>query len=117
MSAHEELSTAASKPNAAERISEFSSEISPELIEKRIKENLAPLHAQISAQTELLDKLIQVNSARVYTMASTRERRFSSESPLTDKVRHERTLPLAPLIAAGYSPDPMLCQAHFSCNF
>ena len=85
--------------------SETSTGFFPDLIEKRIEENLEPLDAQIFALTQMTDKLVQGNSAREYPTASTRELRFPSDYPLTDGPGISRTLPLAPLRTAEYSPN------------
>ena len=73
MSAQEEQSTAASESNAAKRISRTSTEVSPELFKERIKANLEPLHAHITALTQMMNKLIRDNSAKAYSTANTRE--------------------------------------------
>ena len=103
MTAQEEQATAASKPNAAGRISETGTIFSPDLIEEKFKANLEPLHPQISGLKQMMDKLIQDNSAVAYPTASTRECPFTSESPLKDKPETSRTLQSAPLAAARYS--------------
>ena len=92
MSAHEEQSTVASEPNEAEQNDGTSSGCSADLIEERIKANLEPLHAQISSLVQMMDRLIQGNSARGYLTASTREARFPSESPVTEGPGISRTL-------------------------
>ena len=52
---------------------------SPELVDEKIRASLEPLHAQAPALTEMMDRLIQSNSARV-TTTSTRETRWQYES-------------------------------------
>ena len=47
--------------------------LSPDLVDERFKASLEPLHAQITALTELMDRLIQSNSAKEVTTISTRE--------------------------------------------
>ena len=103
MSALEEQSTAASEPNAAERITETSIEFFPDVIEEKSKADLEPPHAQISALIRMMDNLIHDNSARPYPTGSTRDYRFSSKSPLTDNPGSSRTPPLAPLVTTIYS--------------
>ena len=109
MSSHEDQSTAASELNAAERISEITLEFSPDLIDEKINPptrlNLEHLHAQVTALTQMMDNVIQDNSARAYPTASTRDRQFPSKSPLTDNPGTSRALPFAPLTTTGYSPD------------
>ena len=51
---------------------------SPDVVEDRIKASLESLHAQISALAEMMDRLIQSNSAREFATASTRELRHQS---------------------------------------
>ena len=75
------------------------------MIEKRIKENFESLYAQIFALTEMMDRLIPGNSAREFTTASTRELRLQSESFFAEPAGASRFQPIAPLTAAGYSPD------------
>ena len=53
--------------DASEQNDQTDTRFSPDMIEERIKANLEPLHAQVSASTELMDKLIQGNSARELT--------------------------------------------------
>ena len=43
------------------------------MVKERIRVNLEPLRAQISALTEMIDRLTQGNSTREFTTASTRE--------------------------------------------
>ena len=102
VSAREEK-TAIAEINATERSDEFRTGFSPGMIEK-IKANLEALHAQIFALAQMMDCLIQGNSIREFTTASTIETRFPSESPLTDGPRNSRTPPMAPITAAGYLP-------------
>ena len=64
-----------------------------------------------------MNKLIQDNWARTYGTASTGGRRFPSEFPLTDNPRASRTLSLAPLVTAGYSPDTKFIQGVFPSSF
>ena len=55
---HEEPSSAACETNAAELIKEADAEFSSDLIDERNKANLEPLHAQTSALTQMMDKLV-----------------------------------------------------------
>ena len=68
MFVHEEPSSAACEPNAAELIKEADAQFSSDLIDEKIKGNLEPLHAQNSALTQMMDKLIQDNLAGAYPM-------------------------------------------------
>ena len=56
----------------------------PELVDERIKASLEPLHAKISALTEVMDRLIQSNSANETTTASSRRTRHQYESPYSE---------------------------------
>ena len=58
--------------------------VSPELVDERIKASLEPLHAQISALTEMMDRLIQSNSTKESTTASTRGFGYQYESPYSE---------------------------------
>ena len=51
------------------------------------------------------DRLIQSNSAKETTTASSRGTRHQYESPYSEVPRSFRFLTLAPLTIAGYSPD------------
>ena len=88
---------------------------SPDIIEETIKANLEPLHAQIFALTEYMDRLIQGNSARDFTTAGTRELRQQSESPFAEAPGTCSFAPVAPLTTAGYSPDTLVCGKFFIC--
>ena len=77
----------------------------PELVEERIKASLEPLHEQISALTEMMERLIQGNSTTEFTMASTRGLRLQHESPYSEETGSSRFPTVAPMTTAGYSPD------------
>ena len=57
MSAHEEETTGTNEDNE-----ENSIRLSPDLVDEKIKASLESLHAQISALTEVMDRLLQSNS-------------------------------------------------------
>ena len=102
MSAHEEQTTTASESNEAEQNNETSTGFFPDLIEEKMKAKFEPLHVQISALTQMMEMLIQGNSAREFPKASTREHRFPSELSLTDG---PGTPTIAPMTTSEYSPD------------
>ena len=77
----------------------------PKLIDERIKASLEPLHAQITALTEKMDRLIQNNSAKKTTTASSRGIPHRYESPYSEVSGSSRLPTVAPLTTAGYSPD------------
>ena len=81
IAAHEEEVTGVVELNANEGNEENRVRFSPDLVDERIKASLERLHAQISALTEMMDCLIQSNSARKATTASTRETQYQNESP------------------------------------
>ena len=78
---------------------------SPELVYERIKASLEPIHAQITAPTEMMDRLIQSNSAKETTTVSFRGIRHQYESPYSEVPGSFRFPTVAPLTTAGYSPD------------
>ena len=83
--------------------------VSPsDIIEESIKVNLEPLHAQISALTEMMDRLTQGNSARVFATASTRKPRPRSEKPFDEAPVASKFPLVEPLTTAGYSPETFL---------
>ena len=84
VSAYEEDTTREVEIDASEQIDETNARISPDVAEERIEANFEPLHAQIPASTEMMHKLLQGNSAREFTTASTRELRPQSESPFAE---------------------------------
>ena len=105
MSAHEEEATLATKVDATGRTDETSLDFLADIIPEKFKVNLEPLHAHISTLSQMMDRLIQGNSAREFTTASALENQFPSESPLTDRLGTSRTPPIAPMTATGYSLD------------
>ena len=76
MCAHEEKATVEAEIDANERNNGAGIGFSLDMIEEKVKANLQPLYAQISALTEMMNRLIQGNSARVFTTASTRKLNF-----------------------------------------
>ena len=102
MSAHKEEVTREVEADATEGNKE---RFSPDLVDEKIKASLKPLHAQISALTEMMDRLIQSNSARETATASFRETRHQHESPFSEVLGSSRFPTVAPLTTAGYSLD------------
>ena len=109
MSAHGDENTEA-ETGIIEGSEENSSSFSPELVNERIKASLEPLHAQISALTEMMDRLIQSNSAEESTMASSRGFGHQYESPYSEGPGSSKFPTVAPMATAGYSLDTQ-CQA------
>ena len=72
MFALEERLTRGTEKGTNDENEEDSVRFSPEMVVERIKVNLEPLHAQISALTEMMDFLIQGSSARKFNAVCTR---------------------------------------------
>ena len=70
MSAHGEEATGEVETGIIEGNEDNSIKFSPDLVHEKIKASLEPLHAQISALTEMIDRFIQSNSAKEPTTAS-----------------------------------------------
>ena len=110
----EEDTTVETELYASEKTDKTIARYSPDRIDEKIKTNLEPLYAQISALTEMMDRLFRGNSAREFTTATTREQlRLQSQSPLVDS----RLPSVLPLTSAEYSPDsreyfhsPSICR-------
>ena len=77
----------------------------PELVDERIKDSLEPLHAQISALTEIMDRIIQSNLTTESTTASTRGPGLQYESPYSGGPVSSTFPTVAPLTTAVYSAD------------
>ena len=105
MSVHEDETTREVETGIVQGSEENSTRFSPELVDERIKASLEPLHAQITALTEMMDRLIQSNSVREPTTASSRGTRHQYESPYSEVPGSSRFPTVAPLTTAGYSPD------------
>ena len=80
----EEDTTVETELYASEKTDKTIARYSPDMIDENIKTNVEPLNAQISALTEMMDRLFQGNSAREFTTPTTRELRLQSQSPLVD---------------------------------
>ena len=101
MSAHEEEVTGEEETNARESNGESNF---PALFGERVKASLEPLHAQISALTEMMDRLMQSNSARETNAVSFRETRHQYELPYSGVPRSSSFPTVAPLNTSRYSP-------------
>ena len=77
----------------------------PDLVDGRMKAYLEPLKAQISALTEMMDRLIQSNSARRTTRTSTYEARHLYESLHHEASGTARFPTVALFSAMGHSHD------------
>ena len=81
MSAHGDESAGEAETGIFEGSEENSVRFPPELVDERIKASLEPPHAQISALTEMMDRLIQSNLTTETTTASSRGPGLQYESP------------------------------------
>ena len=75
MSAHVQKATGEVETGIIEGNAENNIRFSPDLVNERIKASLEPLHAQISALTEMMDRLIQSISAKEPFKSSAQETR------------------------------------------
>ena len=72
VSAHGDENTGEAETGIFEGSEDNYMRFSPELVDERIKASLEPVHAQITALTEMMDHLIQNNSAKETITASSR---------------------------------------------
>ena len=105
MSTHGDKNTGEAEVGITEGSEETNIGLSPELVDERIKASLEPLHAQISALAEMMDRLIQSNLTTESTKASTRGLGLQHESPYSERPGSSKFPTVAPLTTAGYSPD------------
>ena len=96
MSAHKKEVTGEVEADATEGNEENSVRFSPDLVDERIKASLEPLHAQISALTEMINRLIHSKSARE-TTTNTWEPRYQYESPFSGAPGASRVPTVPPL--------------------
>ena len=108
MSAHEVETTGEVETGIIEGCDEKSMRFSPESVDESIKASLVPLLAQITALTGMMDRLMQSNSAKEATTASSRGPRHQYESPYSEVPGSSRFPTVAPFTTAGYSPDSTL---------
>ena len=101
LSAHEEEATGEVETVTIGSNEESGIRVSPDLVDERIKASVEPLHAQISALTEMMDRLIQSNSAGESTTASSRKTRHQYESPYSGVPGSSRFPTVAPLTTSG----------------
>ena len=105
MLSHGDENTWEAETGVIESSEENSISFSPELVEERIKASLEPLNAQISALTEMMDLLIQGNSTKESTTASSRGFGHQYESPYSEGPGSSKLPTVAPLTT---SPDARL---------
>ena len=111
MSAHEDEVTGGVEVDVNNGNGEKSVEFSPGLINESIKASFEPLHAQISALTEIMDRLIHSNSVRETNTAKTHEDQYQYEPPAigTSRTyfhwwRHLPPLDTRPIAATFFTP-------------
>ena len=104
-STHGDENTGEAETGVIEGSEENSIRFSPEIVDERIKVSLELLHAQISALTEMMDRLIQGNSTKEPTTASSLGFRHQYESPYSEGPGSSKLPTVALLTTAGYSPD------------
>ena len=83
LSRHEEEATGEANVITGDGNEENNVGFSPDLVDSRIKASYEPLPAQISALTEMMNRLIQSNPTKEPTTAITREARYQYESPFS----------------------------------
>ena len=101
---HGDENTGVAETGITEGSEEGHLRLSPELVDERIKASLEPLHAQISALTQMMDRIIQSNMTTESTTVSCRGPRFQYESPYSEGPGSSKFPTVAPLTIAGYSP-------------
>ena len=104
MSAHEDETTREVETVEIDRSEGNSRRCSQELLDERIRANFEPLHAQITALTEMMHRLIRSNSAKQTTTASSRGIREHYEPPYSEIPGSSRFPTVVPLTTAGRSP-------------
>ena len=105
MSAYGDENTGEAETGIIEGSEENSMRFSPELLNEKINASLEPLYAQITALTEMMDRLIQSNSAMEATTVGSRRIRHQYELPYSEVLGSSRFPRVAPPTTAGYSPD------------
>ena len=105
MLAYEGETTGEVETEIIESNEENSIRFSPELVDEKIKASLEPLDAQITALTEMMDRLIQSNLAKETLTASSRGTRRQYDLPFSEVPGSSRFPTVAPFTNAGYSPD------------
>ena len=104
-SAYGDENTGEAETGIIESSDKNSIRFSPELVDERIKTSLEPLHAQISALTEMMDHSIQNISAKESTTVSSRGFGLQYEPPYSEGPGSSKFPTVAALTTAGYSPD------------
>ena len=108
ISTHGDENTREAETGIIEGSEENSIRFSPKLVGEKIKASLEPLHAQISVLTQMMDRLIQSNSTKESTTASSRGFEHQYESPYSEGPGSSKLPTVAPLTTARYSPDSQI---------
>ena len=112
MTTHGNENTGEAETENVESIKESNTRFSPKLEDERIKASLEPLHAQNSALTELMDRLIQSNLTTESTTASNRGPGLQHRSHYSTGPGSSKFPTVSPLTTAGYSPDTLDFAKH-----
>ena len=105
MSAHGDENAGEAETGIIEGSEENITRFSPELVDEKVKSSLEPLHAQISALTEMMDRLIQGNLTVKSTTPSSPGPGLQYGSPYSEGPGSSKLPTVAPVTTAGYSPD------------
>ena len=105
MSTHGDEKTGEAEQGIIEGSKESNVGLSPELVDERITASFEPLHARISAFTDMMDRLIKSNLTAESTTVSTRGLGLQHESHYSERPGSSKFPTVAPLTTAGYSPD------------
>ena len=105
MSVNAEDTADASEARDSKKAGEPNIGVSPELIEEKIKENLEPQSAQISTLTQLLNHLIQDNSAHNYPTPGPLTQPTQPEISPGSEVGASRALPRTSIGSTTSLPD------------
>ena len=106
MSTHGDENTGVAETGITEGSEERHIRLSPELMDEKIKTSLEPVHVQISALTEMMDRLIQNNLTTESTTVSIRGLGLQHQSLYSEGPGSSKFPTVAPLTTAGYSPTP-----------
>ena len=117
MSTHGDENTGKAETGMIEGSERNSTRFSPELVDERIKASLESLHPQITALTEMVNRLIQSNSAKEVTTASSRGTPHQYESPYSEVSGSSKFPTVALLTTTGYSPDTCSSQTFMLIKF
>ena len=107
MSTYGDENTGEAEVGITEGSEESNIGLPPELLDEKIEASLEPLDAQISALTEMMDRLIQNNLTTESTTASTRGLGLQHESPYNEGPGSSKFPTVAPLTTRDTRPTPV----------